>query len=354
VEWSGAVAKGAKIDLVVSESTETTASIDLYTLSIIEKNLEPIRQELLSSRAAISVCQSNSPPWQIYSNNNGWVWPNSLPVEEFVPFSTLVTTYDYTKTVGIKLLEGRDFSRDFADTNGVILNQAAVKRMNLKKPVGTMLKWNKNPMIVLGVIPDVQMESPYRKISPLTIIFNKGWVGYLNVRMNPNLSASKAIALMKPIFDKYNPAYPFEYQFADEQYAKKFNYEELVGNLAGIIAVLAIFISCLGLFGRASFTAEQRLKEIGIRKVLGATVMNLWQLLSKDFVILVLTSCAIAIPIGWYGMDKWLKPYEYKTTIGVGIFIIVVLIAVLITLLTVGFQAIKAALANPVNSLRTE
>jgi ABC-type antimicrobial peptide transport system permease subunit len=320
----------------------------------IAKNFEIIRQELLSSGAVISVTQSNSPPWDIYSNNNGWEWKGSQPIEKSTVFSTIVTTYDYTKTLGIKLLEGRDFSRDFADSNAVILNQSAVKRMRLKNPVGEMLKWNDKPMTVIGVIPDVQMESPFRPISPLTIMFNKNWVSYLNVRMNPNMSASKAIALMKPIFDKYNPAFPFEYQFSDEQYAKKFNYEELVGNLAAIIAVLAIFISCLGLFGLASFTAEQRVKEIGVRKVLGASVLNLWQLLSKDFVILVLTSCAIAIPVAWYFMNEWLKNYQYKTSIGIGIFVSVVAVAMAITLITVSFQAIKAAMANPVKSLRTE
>ncbi len=168
------------------------------------------------------------------------------------------------------------------------------------------------------------------------------------------MSASRAIALMKPIFDKYNPASPFEYRFADEEYAKKFNYEELVGNLAAIIAVLAIFISCLGLFGLASFTAEQRVKEIGVRKVLGASVFNLWRLLSKDFVILVLVSCVIAIPVGWYFMNEWLKNYQYRTSINVEVFVAVVLVAMVITLLTVGFQAMKAAVANPVKSLRTE
>jgi ABC-type antimicrobial peptide transport system permease subunit len=320
----------------------------------IEKNFNVIKDELLSSGAVVSLAQSNSPPSQIYSNNNGWEWPGSSPVEKTVVFSTIATTYDYTKTLGIKLLGGRDFSRDYADSNGVVLNQAAVKRMGLKNPVGQRLKWNDQPMIVLGVIPDVQMESPYRAISPLTIIFNKGWVGCLNIRINPNMSASKAIALMKPIFDKYNPAFPFEYQFADEQYAKKFNYEELVGNLAAIVAILAIFISCLGLFGLASFTAEQRVKEIGVRKVLGASIFNLWQLLSRDFVILVLVSCVIAIPIAWYYMNEWLKSYHFKTTIGIGIFVAVVAIAMAITLITVSFQAISAAMANPVKSLRTE
>ncbi len=209
-------------------------------------------------------------------------------------------------------------------------------------------------MTVVGVIPDIQMESPYRPISPLTIIFNKDWVEIVNIRLNPNMSASKAIALMKPIFDKYNPASPFEYRFADEEYAKKFNYEELVGNLAAIIAVLAIFISSLGLFGLSSFTAEQRVKEIGVRKVLGASVFNLWRLLSKDFVILVLLSYAIAIPVGWYFMNEWLKNYQYRTSINVEVFVTVVLVAMVITLLTVSFQAIKAAITNPVKSLRTE
>ena len=320
----------------------------------IARHIESLRQELLSSGAAISVCQSNSPPTQIYSNNNGWEWKGSQPVEKSVVFSTIATAYDYTKTLGIKLLEGRDFSRDFADSNSVILNEAAVKRMRLQNPVGESLKWNDKPMVVVGVISDIQMESPFRPISPLTIIFNKDWVGNLTVRLNPNMPASRSIALMKPIFDRYNPAFPFEYRFADEEYARKFNYEELVGNLAAIVAILAIFISCLGLFGLASFTAEQRVKEIGVRKVLGASVFHLWQLLSRDFVILVLLSCAIAIPVGWYSMNEWLKNYKYRTSIGVEVFITVVFVAMIITLLTVSFQAIKAALTNPVNSLRTE
>jgi len=320
----------------------------------IGKNITALRQELLSSGAAYSVCQSNSPPSQIYSNNNGWEWKNSLPVEKTVIFSTITTEYDYIKTLGIKMIDGRDFSRDFADSNGVILNQAAVQRMGLKNPVGEMLKWDGRPMVVIGVIPDIQMESPFRPISPLTIIFNKDWVGYVDVRINPNMSASKAISIMKPIFDKYNPSFPFEYQFADEQYAKKFNYEELVGNLAAIMAVLAIFISCLGLFGLASFTAEQRVKEIGVRKVLGASVFNLWKLLSKDFVILVLIACAIAIPVAWYAMNEWLKNYQYKISIGWVTFALVVALSMAITLITVSFQSIKAALSNPVRSLRTE
>jgi putative ABC transport system permease protein len=320
----------------------------------IGKHFDAIRQELLNTGAVISICKSNSPPSEIYSNNNGWEWKGSQPIEKSTVFSTIATTYDYTNTLGIKLIAGRDFSREFADSNAVILNQAAVKRMRLQDPVGAMLKWNDKPMTVIGVVPDIQMESPYRAISPLTIIFNNGWQSFVDIRLNPNMSASKALGLIKPIFDRYNPSFPFEYQFADEEYEKKFNYEELVGNLAGIIAVLAIFISCLGLFGLASFTAEQRVKEIGVRKVLGASILNLWKLLSKDFVVLVLISCAIAIPIAGYFMNEWLKNYQYKTSIGLGVFVLVVVASMAITLITVSFQAIKAAMANPTKSLRTE
>ncbi len=320
----------------------------------IEKNIVAIKQELEETGAVLSTCQSNSPPSEIYSNNNGWEWPGSQPIEKSTVFSTVATAYDYTKTLGIKILEGRDFSKEFADSNGVLLNQAAVKRMRLTKPVGAQLKWNDKPMVVIGVIPDVQMESPFRPISPLTIIFDKGWTGTLTIRLSPNASVSKAIGLIKPIFDKYNPAYPFTYKFVDEEYAKKFNYEELVGNLSAIIAVLIVFISCLGLFGLASFTAEQRVKEIGVRKVLGASVQSLWQLLSKDFVVLVLIACAIATPVAYYAMTEWLKQYDYKISVKPVVFVIVILVALLITLLTVSYQAISAARANPVKSLRTE
>jgi putative ABC transport system permease protein len=328
--------------------------ISVFWSEDISKNYTALRTDLLSTGAVVSICKSNSPPSEIYSNNNGWEWKGSQPAEKTVIFSTIATDYDYAKTMGIKLLAGRDFSRDYADSNSVILNQAAVKRMGLKNPVGEQLKWNGKNMTVVGIIPDVQMESPFRPISPLTIVFSKDWVGFVDVRMNPKMSASAVLKRIQPIFDKYNPAFPFVYQFADTEYAKKFSYEELVGNLAAIIAVIAIFISCLGLFGLASFTAEQRIKEIGVRKVLGASVLSLWQLLSKDFVKLVLISCVIAIPVAWYFMNEWLKGYDYKINIGIGIFVIVITLAIIITLVTVSFQAIRAAMANPTKSLRTE
>ncbi|WP_232541204.1 ABC transporter permease [Spirosoma endbachense] len=319
------------------------------------KHFEPLRAELLASGMVSSICKTNSPPTQIWSSNNGWEWKGSTPNDKSVGFKTIATSYDYTKTIGIKLKEGRDFSRDFStDSIGVLLNEAAVKRMGLKHPVGELVKWNGSDRIVVGVLPDIMMESPYRAVSPLTVIFEKDWVGTISVRINPNVASSEAIKRITPIFDKYNPGFPFDYKFADTEYTKKFNYEELIGNLSAIVSLLAIFISCLGLFGLASFMAEQRTKEIGIRKVLGASVTNLWGLLSRDFVQLVIVSCLIASPIAWYAMNQWLESYTYKITIGIGVFLVVLILALAITLLTISYQAIKAALLNPVKSLKSE
>ncbi len=322
----------------------------------LKKNFEPLHNDLLASGMVVSVCKSNSPPTEIWSNNNGWEWKNATPEDKGALFNTIATNYDYLKTIGIKIKEGRDFSRQFStDSTGVILNEAAVKRMGLKNPIGEILKWSGKEWRITGVIPDINMQSPFEAIRPLTIVFDKDWVNWVNVRINPHVSASEAIKKIQPIFDKYNPAYPFDYKFADSEYAKKFNYEELIGNLALIVSILAIFISCLGLFGLASFMAEQRTKEIGIRKVLGASVVNLWGLLSKDFVILIIISCLIASPIALYGMIQWLENYkDYKIDIGLGVFVVVLVLALAITLLTISFQAIKAALMNPVKSLKTE
>jgi len=163
----------------------------------LQKNFETLRQELLSSGAAISVCKSSSPPSRIYNNNSGWEWPDSKPLDKTISFTTMATSYDYTKTLGIRMVAGRDFSRDFSDSNSVMLNQAAVKRMGLKDPVGTPLKWNDHNMVVVGVVPDIQMESPFRAVSPLTIVFSKYWAGFVDVRINPGMPVSRAIGLMK-------------------------------------------------------------------------------------------------------------------------------------------------------------
>ena len=321
----------------------------------LTQNFEPLRNELLASGMVSSICKASSPASEIWSNGNGWEWRGSSPADKGTLFNVIATTYDYTQTMGIDLKAGRDFSREFStDATGVLLNEAAVKRMGLENPVGEAIKWNGKNLSVVGVIPNINMESPFQSISPLTIVFDKDWVECLCVRINPSVSSSEAIAKIGPIFDKYNPGFPFDYSFADAEYAKKFKYTAFIGKLSLIVSILAIFISCLGLFGLASFMAEQRTKEIGIRKVLGASVAKLWQSLSKDFVVLVLISCLIAAPIAYYFMNEWLQKYTYRIEISWWVFAVAVVGALVITLLTVSYQAIKAALVNPVKSLKSE
>ncbi len=328
--------------------------ISVSSTASLSNHFEALRNELLASGAVSSIAKSNSPPTQIWSSNSGWEWKGATPEDKSAIFTTITTNYDYTKTIGIKLKEGRDFSRAFTtDSSGVILNEAAVKRMGLKHPVGELLRWAGKDRTVIGVVPNIVMESPYEAARPLTIVF-EDWTAFLCVRINPALPASVAIKKIEPIFDKYNPGFPFDYKFADTEYTKKFNYEELIGNLSAIVSGLAIFISCLGLFGLASFMAERRTKEIGIRKVLGASIGNVWGLLSKDFVLLVVIACLVASPVAWYAMHKWLEDYTYRIDIQASVFLIVLVAAIVITLLTISFQAVKAALMNPVTSLRSE
>jgi putative ABC transport system permease protein len=229
-----------------------------------------------------------------------------------------------------------------------------VNFMGLKNPVGSFIKYYGNPFKVIGVAKDVVSESPYNQVRPTVYFLSRDPGGVVLLKMNPGISASNALAKIETIFKAYNPAQPFEYHFVDLEYEKKFGNEERIGKLASLFACLAIFISCLGLLGMSSFMAEQRIKEIGVRKVLGASVFNLWQLMSKEFVWLVIISLAIATPIAYYFMYNWLRGYEYHSDLAWWIFIATGLGSMLITLLTVSYQSIKAALANPVKSLRSE
>jgi ABC-type antimicrobial peptide transport system permease subunit len=198
------------------------------------------------------------------------------------------------------------------------------------------------------------MQSPYEPVRPVIFHLNPTWARLMTVRIKPGIPMGEGLAKIEPVFKKYNPGSPFVYKFVDNEYAAKFSDEQRVGNLATIFAILAIFISCLGLYGLASFVAEQRTKEIGIRKVMGASVFNLWQLLSKDFVTLVMISCAIAIPLAWYLLHQWLQHYEYRTQLSWWIFAAATIGALIITLMTVSYQAFRAAVMNPVNSLKAE
>ena len=263
--------------------------------------------------------------------------------------------HDYGRTVGWQFVSGRDFSSGIkSDSTAFILNEAAVRYMKLPNPLGELVRKDGKTFKVIGVIKDIIAESPYKPVRP-TISSIIPWVGYtVSIRLNPALPVEEALSKAETVFRKYVKSMPFDYKFADQEYAKKFEAEVRIGTLSGFFAILAILISCLGLFGLASFIAEQRTKEIGIRKILGASVIGLWKLLSKEFVLLVILSCFIAIPIAWYYLNNWLQNYEYHTPISWSVFAISAGGVLLITILTVSFQAIKAAIANPVRSLRSE
>jgi hypothetical protein len=256
----------------------------------------------------------------------------------------------------MQLIKGRDFERGMTkDTLDVILNEAAVERMRFKDPVNQVIFWNGHRKIrVIGVVKNALMMSPFSPAEPTFFTYTPSWSSSVMYRLAPGVDAGAALATFAPIFSKYNPAYPYSYHFADERYAAKFNGELLIGRLAGIFAALAVFISCLGLFGLAAYVAQQRTKEIGIRKVLGASVTQVWMLLSGEFIVLVTLSCLIAAPVAFYFMHGWLQTYYYRITIGPGVFIASATAAVGVTIITISVQAIKAALMNPVESLRSE
>lgn len=313
------------------------------------------RLDLLNSGAITEVSEASCPPTEVYESQSGFDWKGKDPGTQG-DLNIIGISPGYGNTIGWKIKEGRDFNTSLlSDKSGLILNETAVKFMGLQNPVGQIIKWNETDYTVLAVIKDIIMGSPYEPAKSIVyyhLATNPG--SFIYMKLNPTISVSESVRRIESIFKKYVPVMPFDYKFADEEYALKFDDEERIGKLAGIFAILAIFISSLGLFGLASFVAEQRTKEIGVRKVLGASVANLWAMLSKDFVTLVTISCIIAVPIAYYLMHGWLQTYDYRTEISWWVFAAAGAGGVVITLCTVSFQAIKAAVANPVKSLRTE
>lgn len=326
-----------------------------------EGKYQLFRSEFFKTGVVAGVSESRGMATEVVSGNNGFDWQGKNPnINE--SFGTLPVTHEHGKTVGWQFVKGRDFSANIiSDSSGVVINEAAARFMNLTNPIGEIItwKWNDNkpkPYTILGVIKDAVMESPYQPVEPAMFFVKSlnGGVSCLNIRVKPDVPISQALPKIEAAFKQVVPAVPFEYKFADEEYALKFAAEEYVANLATFSGMLAIFISCLGLFGLASFVAEQRTKEIGVRKVLGASVFNLWRLLSKEFLALVIIAFLIAAPVAYYFMFHWLQDYQYRVELSWWIFMAAGSGALMITLLTVSFQAIKAALANPVKSLRTE
>jgi len=351
-------------DRPVGYTRDGLLMIHVKSLDLKEK-FDVISAELKNNGIAIATAGASGPVTAVWSKNSGFEWRNK-DANKVDGFSTIWITHDYGKTIGWQFKEGRDFSpaltadsvsnsSDPSLAYNIIINEAAAKYMDLKNPLGETIKWSGTRFTIIGVVKDMVMESPFNPVRQAIYLVNYDEAdAYMNIRINPKISVSDALVKSEAIFKKIVPSVPFDYQFADTEYGLKFAAEERIGKLASVFATLAIFISCLGLFGLASFIAEKRTKEIGVRKVLGASVYNLWKMLSKDFVILVIISCLIATPVASYYLHQWLQKYEYRTEISWWIFPVVIAGSLMITIITVSFQAIKAAIANPVKSLRTE
>ncbi|HLY68118.1 MAG TPA: FtsX-like permease family protein, partial [Puia sp.] len=318
-----------------------------------------IRDELIKSGAAISVTRTASPITERWNSSSGYKWQGSTAEDNRTNFIDLGSDADLSKTVGLKILQGRDIDvyKNPTDTFAVLLNESAVKTMHLKNPVGQIIRrtnyveqWH-----VVGVVKDFILESPFEaSINPMMIKGPSHFFQVIHFKLNPANPTAVNIAKAEAIFKKYNPQYPFEYYFADDVYDRKFREISRTGKLSFLFAGLTIFISCLGLFGLATYMAENRTKEIGVRKVLGASVTGITTLLSKDFLKLIIISFLIAAPVAWYLMNAWLQNYTYRVKLSWWVFVGAGILSVFISMTTISYQAIKAAMANPMISLRTE
>ncbi len=329
----------------------------IYTMmeGDMEKNYPLIKKELLASGAAVSVTKTGSPITETWSNSWGLEWKGKDEDNKILVYR-LPADDAVAKTFGLNLITGRDFDLDKhpTDSTAIILNESAVALMDFEDPVGEIIKDNGTDWHVIGVVKDFVMDSPFQKVKPMVIEGARAWFNVIHIKFNNELETKDALATSEAIFQKFNPEYTFEYEFVDQAYAKKFNDEKQTGTLVNLFTLMTIFISCLGLFGLASYMAENRIKEIGIRKVLGASVQSITTLLSRDFLKLVLISIVVAVPISWYFMSEWLEDFAYRITISWWTFALAGVLAMAIALLTVSYQAIKAAIVNPVKSLRTE
>jgi putative ABC transport system permease protein len=328
-------------------------AIRMNTSDIYNTNYNSLRNDFLQSGAVIDMAQSaNEATEQPPNGDINWEGkdPNSRP-----PFTGIEVTHDFGRTIGWNIIAGRDFSREFAtDSTAVVINESAARLIGWKDPVGRSLHYWAGDRHVIGVAQDIVIGSPYQPIPATIFPISYNDINYITIRLNPALNTSAALNKVAAVFRKYDPQSPFEPRFLADDYALKFAGEQQVARVASVFAILAIFISCLGLFGLASYMAEQRTKEIGIRKVLGATVTQLITLLSIDFLRLMLLSLGLAIPLSAWAMHRWLLGYSYRIRLSPWIFAVAGIGAIFIAILTVSTQALRAAVANPVQSLRSE
>ncbi|MEL7117962.1 MAG: ABC transporter permease [Bacteroidota bacterium] len=321
----------------------------------INKRYDAFRNDLLQTGDIEEVAKSGSFVSYTFITNSGFEWEGKDPEmqDEFV---TLRITHEFGKTIGWNIIEGRDFSREFAtDSVGLVINEAAVEYLGFEDPIGKRIKWGNNGYYhIIGVVKNIIGQSPYSPTRQMIFCLDYNRTNVANIKLKAEANIAAALPKIEAVFKKYDPVTPFTYRFIDEDYARKFSSAERIGKLAGFFTILAILISCLGLFGMIAFVAERRTKEIGIRKVLGASVLSLWQMLTKEFVVLVVIASIIAIPLAYYYMSNWLNNYEYHINISAWVFVLALVLAVIITLATVSFQAISAAMASPMKSLRSE
>ena len=317
------------------------------------RNYEAMKQEFISTGMIASVTRSLSPITAIWWRSPSPDW-DEKPAGTEIIFSGQAADKDYAKTIGIKMLEGTDFSGTPADSGTMLLNKAAVDAMHLVHPIGHLLRYGATKYTVIGVTDNVIMESPYKPVDPLMIYYQPNNTETISVRLNKGVQPQKALAAIEPIVKKFSPSTLFDYTFADKEFGKKFLTEELISKITNIFAGLAIFICCLGLAGLASFTIEKRIKEIGIRKVLGASVSQLLLMISKEFLKLVLLAFVIAVPLTWWAMSNWLEKYDFRISISPWIFIGVGGIILTLTLVVVSVNILSAAMRSPVKSLKSE
>ncbi|QXU42744.1 ABC transporter permease [Pedobacter sp. D749] len=321
----------------------------------LKTKYELLRNELLKSGAVTSMFQSSVSLSHHGRNFAGIEWEGMLKATNNQMFNQVITTYDFIKTNGIKLTKGRDFSENFAsDTSAVMVSASAVKIFDYKNPVGKTITIFGDKFNIIGVFDDYVWDSPYKSNNPMVVFFDKKQTGNITMRLNENNSLQSNIETISRITKALNPAYPLEINFLNNVYAEKYNAEKTLGILSNLFGGLAIFVSCLGLFGLVAYSAEQRTKEFGVRKVLGASLLNLMQLLSLSFVKMIVVSIIIAIPLSYFLMNKWLMKFEFHTEISWWIMPIAGFGTLLMALITVSFQAYKTARANPVNALKYE
>lgn len=321
----------------------------------LHKNFRAIKSELINSGIASSVSKTSSPMSMSWSDTWGVEWKGKNTMEK-IDFDRFSEDEGLVKTAGLQLITGRDMDLTAypTDSNAMIINESAARVMNFKDPIGQIVKDGDTEFHIIGVIKDFVLGSPYNHFKPMIIEGAKSYFNVIHIKLTNTKSTGENLAAIESIFKKYNPEYPFEYHFLDQDYSLKFEDTRRIATLTGLFAGLTIFISCLGLFGLAAYMAENRIKEIGVRKVLGASVANIATLLSREFLILVVISILIATPVAWYSMELWLQGYAYRINVQWWIFALAGLLAIAVSLATVSSQAIRAALLDPVKSLKSE